>query len=179
METPGMERKRFRGYQTPSPLDRLMSRTENKSRGAQLTSTPGQESAGNWSGRCWQGWGVISPVPSYPPPQGFSFASFGPPTHTAFRWPPMSRLISSGLSMPQKVSQISKPQLVSQGCLPDAPRREDISGTFWLVCGTKGLERSALDFNSLSPAKAFFHPLQRSRPVLLAKCVFRSTGPKG
>lgn len=158
-----------------------MSRTENKSRGAQLISTPDRSLQATRSGRCWQGWGVIFPVPSYPPPPTahFSFASFGPPTHTAFRWPPMLRLISSGLSMPQKVPQISKPQLVSQGCLPDAPRREDISGTFWLVCGTKGLERSALDFNSLSPAKAFFHPLQRSRPVLLAKCVFRSTGPKG
>lgn len=78
LETPGMERKRFRGYQTPSPLDRLMSRTENKSRGAQLTSTPGQESAGNWSGRCWQGWGVISPVPSYPPHRGSLLPPLGP-----------------------------------------------------------------------------------------------------
>lgn len=44
-----------------------MSRTENKSRGAQLISTPDRSLQATRSGRCWQGWGVIFPVPSYPP----------------------------------------------------------------------------------------------------------------
>lgn len=121
--TPGMEEKRLRAHQILSPLVCLMRRNrerEKKKPGHPINFYPRQESAGNteWKVLAER---VIFPVVFYSPRLTSVLPPLQPSRPTTSRWPPRLRFISDGLSMLQRVPQISKPQLVSQDSLSDGP----------------------------------------------------------